>query len=358
MRGAIVGFGTIAMGHMAGYGHVDDLSVVAAVDVSPARRRYAETTFGIPTYATIADLAAHERLDFVDICTPPSTHGEYGVFGLVHGWHVLCEKPVFLPSGTGYETLMNTIWDSDRVFYPCHVYKFAPILDAVKELTRAPGFGSVLGADFRTLRCGHAVGVPEWRPHWRREREISLGGILRDHGPHSIYLAMDLTGRTPESVSCLMGGLREEDHSGTEDTVLLRMRCEDRVEITLTLSWAADYRSTTYSIAGESGFVLVDGDDLLCTSNGNVLRSVIESGFDDPSHKDWFVHMLLDFAKATADPGRQTALIREALVTAFVIEAAYESAARSGHWVDVIVPAHLLALGGNDRPTAPTARRP
>jgi predicted dehydrogenase len=345
MRGAIVGFGAIAMGHMAGYSRIDDLSIGAAIDTSEARRQHAESSFGIPAYANFAELTAHEQLDFIDICTPPSTHGEYTVLGLSHGLHVLCEKPVFMPAEEGFGDLMNDIWASDRVFYPCHVYKFAPILGSMKELISAPGFGEVLSASFRTLRCGHAVGVPEWRPHWRREREISGGGILRDHGPHSIYLAMDLTGRTPVSVSCLMGSLQEDRYGGTEDTALVRMRCEDNAEIALTLSWASGYRSTTYSIVGGSGSVVVDGDDLSYAAGGQVVRTVIASGFDDPSHKDWFVHMLLDFVETVANPGRQTELIRDALVTSFVIEGAYESAAEGGRWVDVEVPASILKRG-------------
>jgi predicted dehydrogenase len=342
MQGAIVGFGFIAMGHMAGYSQVEGLSIVAAVDPSPARREHAGTAYGIRAYPTVAELVAHERLDFIDICTPPRTHGEYAALGLSRGLHVLCEKPVFMPAEDRFGTLIDDIWSSDRVFYPCHVYKFAPILHSMRQVITAPGFGDVVGANFRTLRRGHAVGVPEWRPHWRREREISGGGILRDHGPHSVYLAMELTNRTPAAVSCLMGTMSSDGYGDTEDTALVRMRSEDGIETTLTLTWASGHRSTTYSIVGTSGTVVVDGDHLMYTDAGTLVRRTIASGFDDPSHKDWFADMLQDFLEMVADPTRQPNVIHEALVTAFVIESAYESAAEGGRWVDVQVPAPLL----------------
>lgn len=335
MQGAIVGFGSIAMGHLVGYSRVPDLSIVAVVDPSPARRSLAETSFGLRAYSSLDAAMAAEDLDFIDICTPPDTHGSYSVKGLVSDLHVLCEKPVFMPEEDGFEDLLREIAVSDRVFYPCHVYKFAPILGSMRSLTGAPGFGTVLSANFRTLRRGHAVGVPEWRPDWRREPEISGGGILRDHGPHSIYLALDLTGQRPLSVSCLMGSMSEDGHSGTEDTALLRLRCERDTEIALTLTWAAGYRSTTYSVVGQSGSVVVDGDDLVYTKGGEVVRSVIESGFDDPSHQEWFVDLLTDFLATVADRGRQSALIDEALVTAMVIDMAYRSAADGGRWMDI-----------------------
>ncbi|MFD8362289.1 hypothetical protein [Streptomyces hygroscopicus] len=39
---------------------------------------------------------------------------------------MLCEKPVFLPGEDGYASQLRVIRASDRVFYPCHVYKYAP----------------------------------------------------------------------------------------------------------------------------------------------------------------------------------------------------------------------------------------
>ncbi|WP_197322296.1 Gfo/Idh/MocA family protein [Saccharomonospora sp. NB11] len=338
MQGAIIGFGTIAQGHMVGYSRIPGLSISAVVDVSSERRRYAEDVFGVRVYRDFAELVANEDVDFIDICTPPSSHAEYSSLGLAHQLHVLCEKPVFLPGKDGYHSLLSEISSSNGVFYPCHVYKFAPVLETVKRIVVDPGFGRVLGAQFRTLRRGHARGVPEWRPHWRRENGISLGGILRDHGPHSIYLAMNLTGCTPRAVSCLTGQMRRDDFDD-EDTALVRLRCNDDVEIAFTLSWASGHRSTGYSILGGSGCVIVDGDELTYQTGGDVVRRSIDSGFDDPSHKEWFHRMLLDFRDVVANPHRQWELVEEALLTSVLIDGAYESAQQGGAWIDVEVPA-------------------
>jgi hypothetical protein len=111
------------------------------------------------------------------------------------------------------------------------------------------------------------------------------------------------------------------------------------------MSWACDYRSTSYCITGEAGSVRVQGNGLSSSVNGEVVTSQIESGFDDPAHKDWFRDMLLDFAAMATRPDRQAGLIREALTTAVTIDAAYESAAASGRWADIVVPGHLLPAG-------------
>ena len=337
MQGAIIGFGTIAAGHLVGYRSTLELSTVAVVDPSPQRRAKAAAA-GFRTYARFDDLLEHETLDFVDICAPAFAHPDYIRRGLDAGLHVLCEKPVFMPELSGYETVVEQIATSGRVMYPCHNYKFAPILRYMESVIDSPGFGDVLHARFRTLRAGHARGVPEWNADWRRDPVYSGGGILRDHGPHSIYLAAHLTDMAPESVSCISGSLQRGRFDATEDTALLTLRCAEGVQIVLDLSWSAAFRDTYYSVVGSRGSIVVENDHVQYTRDGQISREILPSDFDDPSHSEWFAKMFADFAETVADPQHQWRLIREAIITSVVIDAAYESAARRGEWVDVKIP--------------------
>jgi predicted dehydrogenase len=338
VKGVIVGFGTIAMGHAIGYSQVADLDVVAVVDPSQGRRTCATHRFGLRSYASFAEMLARETPDFIDVCTPPSSHAEYLRLGMTHGLHVLCEKPVLLPTESGYDDLLAEIRSSDQIVYPCHNYKFAPILGLMENVVGTPEFGTVLSAKFRTLRSGHAVGVPDWNPDWRRDPAISGGGIVRDHGPHSIYLATHLTGRTPVAVSCLTGNLRRDRYTETEDTAMLTIRCDDDVQIMLDLTWSAGFRNSYYSVIGSNGSVVVENDDVCYTIGGDVQRTVLASNFDDPSHTDWFRQMFLDFLDKVAHPEQLNDLLQEALMTSLVIDSAYASAADGGRWVDVELP--------------------
>jgi predicted dehydrogenase len=339
VEGVIVGFGTIAMGHAVGYSQVDNLDVIAVVDPSPARRADATCQFGLRSYASFAEMLDHEDPAFIDVCTPPSSHAKYLRLGMAHGLHVLCEKPMLLPSADSYDLLLAEIRASEQIVYPCHNYKFAPILGLMEKVVGAPDFGTVLSARFRTMRSGHAVGIPDWNPHWRRDPALSGGGILRDHGPHSIYLATHLTRRTPVAVSCLTGNLRRDQYTDTEDTAMLTIRCNDGVQIMLDLTWSAGFRNSYYSVVGSNGSVVVENDDVCYTVGGDVKRMVLPSNFDDPSHTDWFRQMFLDFLDKVAHPDRLGALLQEALMTSLVIDNAYTSAADGGCWVTVEVPA-------------------
>ncbi|MFJ3946326.1 Gfo/Idh/MocA family protein [Streptomyces griseoaurantiacus] len=345
MRGALIGYGTIATGHAIGYGNTEGIDVTAAVDPTPARAQAAREA-GLRAYATYAEMIHREKPQFIDICTPPDSHARYIELGLRDGLHVLCEKPVLMPHEGGYGRVLDQIAASAGIFYPCHNYKFAPILATMQQVVRSPGFGDVLSARFRTLRQGHAVGVPEWNPHWRRDPVIAGGGILRDHGPHSVYLATHLTGRTPLAVSCLIGSLRHDGHTGTEDTAKLMIRCDSDVQIELDVTWSAGYRNSYYSIIGSGGWVTVENDDVQYSLNGQPHRTTLPSNFDDPRHSDWFAAMFADFLVKTRHPEQAAALLAETLTTSLVIDAAYASAADDGRWVELTPVRDLLVGAG------------
>lgn len=332
MRGSLIGFGTIAMGHLAAYQQMEGIIAIdAVVDPSPVRRQYAATIMpDLHIYESIAQLFSAETPDFLDICSPPCTHDEYIFAGLSNNCHVLCEKPVWLATNS-YAQIIPKIESGRTILYPSHNYKFSPILRSIKEIIQSGQIGQVMNGHFRTFRHGHALGVPEWNPHWRRIRSISGGGILQDHGPHSIYIACELCGRYPTAVSCITGSLKTDQYADTEDTSLLVMHFDDNLQFAIDLSWAASFRNSYYAVIGSAGTVIVENDDLIHTSHdGQLLRRTISSDFNDPSHAAWFRDMLMDFMDVVIHPHRQWQLIEEACIVAMVIEHAYASAMRGG----------------------------
>lgn len=339
MNGAIVGYGTVAMGHMAGYSQLGDVSIRAVVDPCRGRRDHCRSVFpAVDVFACIEDLFARHSLDFVDICAPPHTHSQYILAGLAHGCHVLCEKP-FLLSVDEYRDLQTAITGSGCVVYPCHNYKFSPAMTVVRRLVADGELGDILRGHLRTLRAGHALGVREWKPHWRRLSRYSGGGILRDHGTHSIYLACGIAGRQLKEVSCITGNVSGVKHRATEDTALLTLEFEEGVVFVIDLSWASAQRYTSYTFVGARRSILVE-NDLVCTTgvNGSIQRLTINSDFDDPSHKSWFVGMFNDFLNLVTNRDGQQLLIDEALVTTLVIDAAYKSAKAGGARVRITLP--------------------
>src|ERR1700758_462621 len=126
-RGALIGAGGIARqshlpalrGPAALRARVD---VVAVVDNAPG----VPPVDGIPL---LPDLAA---LDFIDVCTPTASHLELTVWGLEHGYHVVCEKPVAL-SRAEAARISAAARASGRIVMPCHQYRYNPVWLRVKQ---------------------------------------------------------------------------------------------------------------------------------------------------------------------------------------------------------------------------------
>ena len=113
LRGAIIGFGNIAeLGHYPSYANSAEAEIVAVMDPSPSRREAAQALkLGLRAYETVDALFRAEKLDFVDICTPPSSHTELALKALEQHCHVLCEKPLTLKT-SAYEELSKAVAQS------------------------------------------------------------------------------------------------------------------------------------------------------------------------------------------------------------------------------------------------------
>lgn len=196
--GVLVGFGVIAEGHAAGYRRQAAMEIVAVVDPSPERRCAAESALpGVRTYSSLDAALDRERPGFVDICTPPMLHWPMMVACLDRGIDVLCEKPLVM-DGQEAAALCSALSASKGRLYPCHNYKFAPAVRAMAEHLTA--CGPVLGGEFTTVRCGHALGVPEWNAHWRRQRSIGGGAYFATMGRTAFTLpSTSWVDRSPES---------------------------------------------------------------------------------------------------------------------------------------------------------------
>jgi predicted dehydrogenase len=336
LRGAVIGYGFIsAKGHVPAYlkrsGDAGDVDIVAVADISPMRRNLAQEALPQATiYPDYRDLlhANTSKLDFVDIATPPCDHAAIAHAALVNGFHVLCEKPLACTLEEA-RSLLQHAKAAQRVLFPCHNYKHAPVVKAIHKIVQSGRIGKVHSVSLNIYRSTHAKGVTEWNSHWRRQSRYSGGGIAMDHGSHSFYLTFEWLGSYPTSVSATMSNLKP----GKYDT-------EDDFTATLTfptgtarvhLTWTAGARKAIYIVKGEKGSITMEDDDLVIeTENGDDARHVekesIASDWTDASHASWF-NPLFDEFRAAIDQGDFAGKeAEEALLCVQLINTAYRSA--------------------------------
>jgi len=320
----------IAEGHLDGYARFDALGIATVVEPSIRRREYAGSVLpGAQVVASLDDVDLDDH-DFVDICSPPSTHLEYARRALSAGLPTLCEKPLVL-NLTELAALADAERRSGGLVYPCHNYAFAPSMQRLFQLL--PSIRDVDGVTrghFRTLRIGHALGVADWYPDWRRDSEVGGGGILQDHGPHSIYIAMRAIGSRVVSVRCQTMSPMSGPFQSTEDVAKLDLHFECGSVVTIELDWGSASRQSSYFFDGRWGYLRLIYDRLVGQKAGITLREEIESNFNDPRHGTWFEAVLRHFRASWDDPSLAGSLRSEASEVVRIIAAAYRSSMTGG----------------------------
>jgi predicted dehydrogenase len=342
LRGAVVGYGFISSrGHIPAYleraRRRRDVEIVAVADSCPARLAQASRDLpGVRLYADYHALlnAVADGLDFVDIATPPCDHAEIAHAALDQGLHVLCEKPLTSTLSEA-SALLEHAARARRVIFPCHNYKHAPVVKAIRQILQSGKIGRVRNVTLNTFRNTHARGVAEWRPHWRREKKYSGGGIAMDHGSHTFYLAFEWMGAYPTAVSAKMATLGPEPYDTEDNFTAVLTFPEGLAQAHLT--WTAGVRKVIYAIQGERGAITVDDDDLqLALGRGingyttgqmwKMTRRTIASHWMDASHSHWFNSLFDEFRKAVEEEAFVGKEAREAYFCIQVIANAYRSA--------------------------------
>src|SRR5918992_3035960 len=151
LRGAIIGLGNVALeGHLPGWIARDGIEIVAVTDVEGARRAEAAGRVPGARWFDSADaLMAASGLDFVDICTPPSSHAPLIERALSRGLHVLCEKPL-VRSPDELDAVRRLAAARRRIVHTVHNWHHAPIVRRTAELVREGAVGRVTRVTWHT----------------------------------------------------------------------------------------------------------------------------------------------------------------------------------------------------------------
>ena len=345
LRGAVIGYGFISgKGHIPAYleraQSKGDVEIVAVADICESRRARAQEA--LPKARIYSDYLAlltqeEGRLDFVDIATPPCDHAAIAHAALDRGLHVLCEKPLTTTLEEA-KSLLTHAKKAKRVLFPCHNYKHAPVVKAIREIIESGKIGKVRSVTLSTYRNTHAKGVTEWKTHWRREKKYSGGGIAMDHGSHSFYLTFDWLGSYPTAVTAKMTNL-EPDRYDTEDNFSAVLTFPNGLAHA-HLTWTAGVRKVIYTLQGERGAITVEDDDLqiaiMRSTTGpdvaqgavkwEVEKTSIASHWMDASHVSWFNSLFDQFQTAIRDDDFVGKEAQEAFLCIQLIDAAYRSA--------------------------------
>ena len=308
--------------HAPAFLRSQDFEIAAVADASPKRLQAAQALFpGARAYADAQSLYAAEKLDFVDIATPPHLHYAQCLEALGRRLHVLCEKPLVF-SAREFEALKAESLSRKRALFPVHNWKYAPPLMKMHELLRSGAVGELRHLELHVLRRKPAAVAGKGGGNWRTDRAKAGGGILVDHGWHNLYLLSWLMGSAPAGMDAVL----HPPHGAADEeaTCLLRFAKPPATAL-MHLSWRAPLRAQWGLAYGRSGSLELQDDRLVLRRGEEPPRTFqfaqkLSAG---SSHPEWFAAMLPDFRAALASPAEPSPTLAEAGICAELIERAY-----------------------------------
>ena len=322
MNGAIVGFGEAAQhGHWPAYAGSRELSIVAVVERTAERRRVAESlSAGLRTYETLADLAAAETIDFIDICTPPAFHAEPMLAAIARGWHVVCEKP-FVLDRAALGRARACAKERGVAVVPVHNWKRAPIVADATARLMSGAIGALERVDIEVERLRDFKGADPAKPNWRRDPAIAGGGILMDHGWHALYLTLTWFGERPHSVDAKFH--RPAD-GAVEDEAEVALRFPNG-DASIRLTWNGTSRRNIIRLSGSAGTIAIADDRLIQRSAAGAEDVRYPAALSAGSHHaDWFAALVPELASYFREPERSRAEFEEAAACLDITMRAYE----------------------------------
>ena len=328
-RGAILGLGNVAVhGHLPGWLARPDVEIVAATDVRAAQR--AECAARLPGarwHDSAEALLAEERLDFVDICAPPSSHAPLIQAALDRGLHVLCEKPL-VRSLDELGPLAARARAAGRVLHTVHNWHHAPIVRLADQLVRAGEIGTLTRVVWHTLRTQPAAAGDGRGDNWRLDPLVAGGGVLSDHGWHVCYLLVRWIGARPAAVSARLE-TRRHTRWPVEDTATLEVTFPAATAHVL-LTWAAGERRNWAALEGDSGRIELDDDTLILTRDGGERRWPCPPLSSGSHHPDWFGAVAGEFLSEVSGAAPSRANLAEATLCVTIESLARESSRLGG----------------------------
>ena len=192
-----IGVGIVGFGFSSTTFHIPLLQTIDEFDIRAIVSSKEEVVKqALPTAQvvhTVGELVKRDDIDLVVITSPNTTHFPFVKEAIVHGKHVVVEKP-FVVSVEEGEELITLAKKHDVIVSVYHNRRFDNDFLTIKKLIEEKQIGNVYTyeAHFDRFR-------PHVRERWR-EKNLPGSGILYDLGSHLIDQALHLLGK-PDAVS-------------------------------------------------------------------------------------------------------------------------------------------------------------
>jgi predicted dehydrogenase len=185
------------------------------------------------------DLSATlEHADGVHLCTPIGTHGPLGQTILEADTDLLVEKPFTAKPDSSFD-LLKTAMREDRILQTGHIYRFANVIDRLRELHQTGRFGTL---EEITVRWTHNIDPPTGTD------------VLWDLAPHPIDILNYVTEDWPSNEYC-----RTRTRKGVDGPTAATAQFEvANADVRMDVSWDDYIRRRDIEVCGSNASATVE----------------------------------------------------------------------------------------------------
>ena len=194
---ALIGCGRISVKHVrAVIDKLDDLVFVAISDTNPlapeklfrdsgySKKKIENLMLKIHFYTDYREMLEKEKPEITAITTPSGLHFSMAKDALLHGSHLLLEKPMSLSCSEAKDLYMLSKKLGKKIAMG-HIYRYFPVVGMIREDVKNHKFGDIShGTVF--VRWGHDQAYYDdaaWRGTWDSD-----GGVLMNQTVHALDL--------------------------------------------------------------------------------------------------------------------------------------------------------------------------
>jgi predicted dehydrogenase len=257
LRVAVVGCGFVAQKrHIPSFLRLKKKASICAVcDLNRDLARNVAAKFGIrAAYASLSEMLSNEKLDIVDICTPPQTHASVAVQTMEAGCNVLMEKPMAL-AVSDCDKMIRASHQHGVKLSVVHNQKFYPPFLEAQRLVETGAIGQLTG-----MRIMLLTPRAEYLAHENHWIHRLPGGIIGETGPHAVYLALTFV-RNVENVNVYAS--KKTDYPWVlYDDYRIELQGKD-VTASIYISHANDYTAQEVDLLGTDCELKVDLQSML-----------------------------------------------------------------------------------------------
>lgn len=266
LKVGIVGCGGIVQQqHIPAFFRLDNLFLQATCDKNRELAQQTAVKYHIPkTYTSLSDMLSEEKLNIVDICTPPQTHAPLALEAIRQGCNVLIEKPMALNTSDCEEMISASARNRVKLCV-IHNQLFTPPFLEAKKLAAKSTFGDFIG--MRIFLSDPREEMIMRKDYWIHKLP---GGLIGETGPHVAYMSLAFLKRVT-GVEIYAKNFLEHPWSPFDE---FRIELEgEKAMSSITVSYASNRHESVIDIMGTEGILHLDLSKMVLTHYGRKVSS-------------------------------------------------------------------------------------